>query len=174
MKISPAPIQHQAYNYSNQPLIQLGQQRAEDTSEEVPEEEPEYVLSEFLDAKVQKYSEDNATFSDQYKNLEKAYKYFTQQVVALQEQINKLKQSPLQRSLTIDSSAYEQDKDDARLTIDTEHMGSKKYKSEQQQQQINMLELQLGELKTEQAALKQQMIELIINEMRRRGDDYTI
>jgi hypothetical protein len=37
-----------------------------------------------------------------------------------------------------------------------------------------MLELQLGELKTEQAALKQQMIELIINEMRRRGDDYTI
>jgi hypothetical protein len=109
MKISPAPIQHQAYNYSNQPLIQLGQQRAEDTSEEVPE----YVLSEFLDAKVQKYSEDNATFSDQYKNLEKAYKYFTQQVVALQEQINKLKQSPLQRSLTIDSSAYEQDKDDA-------------------------------------------------------------
>ena len=43
MKISPAPIQHQAYNYSNQPLIQLEQQRAEDTSEEVPEEEPEYV-----------------------------------------------------------------------------------------------------------------------------------
>jgi len=37
-----------------------------------------------------------------------------------------------------------------------------------------MLELQLGELKSEQAAIKQQMVELVISEMKRRGDDYTI
>ncbi|GAA78580.1 hypothetical protein P20495_1072 [Pseudoalteromonas sp. BSi20495] len=38
-----------------------------------------------------------------------------------------------------------------------------------------MLELQLGELKSEQAAIKQQMVELVISEMKRRGDhDYTV
>ncbi|ATD03622.1 hypothetical protein PTE01_25160 [Pseudoalteromonas tetraodonis GFC] len=170
MKISTASIQYQASNYNNQPLIESEQQRINDKSEE----EPDYVLSEFLDAKVQKYSEDNSTFAEQYQNLEKAYKYFTQQVVALQEQVNKLKQSTVQRSLTIDNSQYGPAEDDSRLTMDAEHMGAKKYKTEQQQEEINRLELQLSEVKSQQAAIKQQIIELVINEMKRRGDDFTI
>ncbi|WP_254659023.1 hypothetical protein [Pseudoalteromonas tetraodonis] len=85
MKISTASIQYQASNYNNQALVETERQLTGDESQE----ELDYVLSEFLDAKVQKYSEDSATFSEQYQNLEKAYK----QVVALQEHINKLKQS---------------------------------------------------------------------------------
>ncbi|TMN70797.1 hypothetical protein CWB74_23705, partial [Pseudoalteromonas piscicida] len=79
-------------------------------TEQESEEEPNYVLSKFLDTKAQKYSEDNATFGNQYKSLEKVYKHFTGQIVALQEQINKLKQSPVQRSLSVNSSAYELNK----------------------------------------------------------------
>lgn len=85
MKISTASIQYQASNYNNQALVETERQLTGDESQE----ELDYVLSEFLDAKVQKYSEDSATFSEQYQNLEKAYK----QVVALQEHVNKLKQS---------------------------------------------------------------------------------
>ncbi|WP_166419143.1 hypothetical protein [Pseudoalteromonas sp. Z1A8] len=178
MKISPTPIPYQVHNPNTQPLAQSDKLSVEkasgENSEEENEEEPKYVLSKFLDTKAQEYSEDNATFSNQYKNLEKVYKHFTGRVIALQEQINKLKQSPVQRSLTIDSSANEINKSDANLTLDAEHLGSKKYKNTQQQEQIDMLELQLGELKSEQAAVKQQMVELVISEMKRRGDDYTI
>ncbi|WP_252729993.1 hypothetical protein [Pseudoalteromonas tetraodonis] len=85
MKISTASIQYQASNYNNQALVETERQLTGDESQE----ELDYVLSEFLDAKVQKYSEDSATFAEQYQNLEKAYK----QVVALQEHVNKLKQS---------------------------------------------------------------------------------
>lgn len=53
-------------------------------------------------------------------------------------------------------------------------MGAKKYKTEQQQEEINRLELQLSEVKSQQAAIKQQIIELVINEMKRRGDDFTV
>ena len=169
MKISAASVQYQASDYNNQPLIGSERQRIDDKSEE----EPDYVLSEFLDAKVQTYSEDNATFANQYKNLEKAYKYFTQQVVALQEQVNTLKQSTVQRSLTIDNSQYGPAEDDNRLAVDAEHIGAKKYKTEQQQEEINRLEQQLSELQSQQAAIKQQIIELVINEMKRRGDDFT-
>ena len=170
MKISTASIQYQASNYNNQALVETERQPTDDESQE----EPDYVLSEFLDAKVQKYSEDNATFAEQYQNLEKAYKYFTQQVVALQEQVNKLKQSTVQRSLTIDNSQYGPAEEGYQLTMDAEHIGAKKYKTEQQQEEMNRLQLQLSEVKSQQAAIKQQIIELVINEMKRRGDDFTI
>ena len=171
MKISPASTVHHTYSLNTQPLTQPGKQLAEGEKEE----EPKYALSKFLDTKAQKYSEDDATFSNQYKNLEKVYKHFSGRVIALQEQINKLKQSPMQRSLTINSTANEPNISDASLAIDVEHLGSKKYKSSQQQEQIDILELQLGELKSEQAAIKQQMIELVISEMKRRGDhDYNV
>ncbi|CAI86113.1 hypothetical protein [Pseudoalteromonas translucida] len=171
MKISPAPPLHHAYSLNTQPLTQPGKQLAEGETED----EPKYVLSKFLDTKAQKYSEDNAMFGDQYKNLEKVYKHFIGRVIALQEQINKLKQSPIQSSLTINSTANEPNKSDASLAIDVEHLGSKKYKNSQQQEQIDILERQLGELKSEQAAIKQQMVELVMSEMKRRGDhDYNV
>ena len=170
MKISTASIQYQASNYNNQALVETEPQPKDDESQE----QPDYVLSEFLDAKVQKYSEDNATFAEQYQNLEKAYKYFTQQVVALQEQVNKLKQSTVQRSLTIDNSQYGPAEEGYQLTMDAEHIGAKKYKTEQQQEEMNRLQRQLSEVKSQQAAIKQQIIELVINEMKRRGDDFTV
>ncbi len=170
MNISPSPISYKVLSNNSQPLKHSDKQLTEQGSEE----EPKYVLSKFLDSKAQEYSEDNATFGNQYKNLEKVYKHFTGQIVALQEQINKLKQSPVQRSLSVDLSANELNKSDATLALDAEHLGAKKYKNTQQQDQIERLELQLGELKSEQAAIKQQMIELVISEIKRRGDDYTI
>jgi len=178
MKILAASIPYQVHSSNTQPLAQSDkltvEKASEEKSEEENEEEPKYVLSKFLDTKAEEYSEDNATFGNQYKNLEKVYKHFTGRVIALQEQINKLKQSPVQRSITINTSVSELNKSDASLTFDAEHLGSKKYKSTQQQEQIDMLELQLGELKSEQAAIKQQMVELVISELKRRGDDYTI
>ena len=178
MKVSAAPIPYQVHSSNTQPLAQSDklpvEKASEEKSEEENEEEPKYVLSKFLDTKAQEYSEDNATFGNQYKNLEKVYKHFAGRVIALQEQINKLKQSPVQRSITINTSVSEPNKSDASLTLDAEHLGVKQYKNTQQQEQIDMLELQLGELKSEQAAIKQQMVELVINELKRRGDDYTI
>jgi len=127
MKVSAAPIPYQVHSSNTQPLAQSDklavEKASEEKSEEENEEEPKYVLSKFLDTKAQEYSEDNATFSNQYKNLEKVYKHFTGRVIALQEQINKLKQSPVQRSLTINTSASELDESDASLTLDAEHLG---------------------------------------------------
>ena len=178
MKISPTPIAYQVHSSNAQTLAQSDklpvEKASEEKSEEENEEEPKYVLSKFLDTKAQEYSEDNATFGNQYKNLEKVYKHFTGQIAALQEQINKLKQSPVQRSLSVDFSTNELNKSDANSALDAEHLGAKKYKNTQQQDQIDRLELQLGDLKSEQAAIKQQMIELVISEIKRRGDDYTI
>ena len=178
MKVSAAPIPYQVHSSNTQPLAQSDklpvEKASEEKSEEENEEEPKYVLSKFLDTKAQEYSEDNATFGNQYKNLEKVYKHFTGQIAALQEQINKLKQSPVQRSLSVDFSTNELNKSDANSALDAEHLGAKKYKNTQQQDQIDRLELQLGDLKSEQAAIKQQMIELVISEIKRRGDDYTI
>ncbi|MEL0641034.1 hypothetical protein V6260_10520 [Pseudoalteromonas aliena] len=170
MNISPSPISYKVLSNNSQPPKQPDKQLNEKESEE----EPNYVLSKFLDTKAQKYSEDNATFGNQYKNLEKVYKHFTGQIVALQEQINKLKQSPVQRSLLVNSSANELNKSDANSALDADHLGVKKYKNTQQQDKIDRLELQLGELRSEQAAIKQQMIELVISEIKRRGDSYTI
>ena len=178
MQISAASIPYQVHSSNTQPLAQSDklpvEKASEEKSEEENEEEPKYVLSKFLDTKAEEYSEDNATFGNQYKNLEKVYKHFTGRIIALQEQINKLKQSPVQRSITINTSVSEPNKSDVSLTLDAEHLGVKQYKNTQQQEQIDMLELQLGELKSEQAAIKQQMVELVINELKRRGDDYTI
>ena len=100
------PIPYQVPNSNTHALAQLDKQLIEEEAEE----EPKYVLSKFLDTKAQQYSEDNATFGSQYKNLEKVYKHFTQRVIALQEQINKLKQSPVQRSLIISTTVNELNK----------------------------------------------------------------
>ena len=143
MNISPSPISYKVLSNHSQPLKQSDKQLTEQESEE----EPKYVLSKFVDTKAQEYSEDNATFAEQYQNLEKAYKYFTGQIVALQEQINKLKQSPVQRSLSVDNSANELNKSDANSALNVDHLGANKYKNTQQQDQIDRLELQLGELK---------------------------
>ncbi|MGB1977814.1 hypothetical protein LOC50_04385 [Pseudoalteromonas sp. SCSIO 43095] len=48
--------------------------------------------------------------------------------------------------------------------MDAEHIGAKKYKIEQQQEGINRLQPQLSEVKSPQAAIKQQIIELVTNE----------
>ena len=48
MKISAASIQYQTSNYNNQALVETERQPTDDESQE----EPDYVLSEFLRAKL--------------------------------------------------------------------------------------------------------------------------
>jgi len=75
MQISAASIPYQVHSSNTQPLAQSDklpvEKASEEKSEEENEEEPKYVLSKFLDTKAEEYSEDNATFGNQYKNQKK-------------------------------------------------------------------------------------------------------
>ncbi|WP_404340534.1 hypothetical protein [Pseudoalteromonas mariniglutinosa] len=141
----------------------LGEKKPQD------ENEKKYTLSKFLDAKAQEYSDDDVNFADNYKNLQKVYDDLEKKVAVLQEQVNKLKQDPIQRHLKLDSPATELVNTETRLTVAIEPVAVKKYKSSQQQ--IDILEGQLAELQSKKAAVKQQMIEMVITEMKKRDND---
>eukprot|EP00389_Voromonas_pontica_P005602 GDKH01008374.1.p1 GENE.GDKH01008374.1~~GDKH01008374.1.p1 ORF type:complete len:90 (-),score=18.52 GDKH01008374.1:358-627(-) len=89
MKILPVITIPEAHGFQSKYDKRLEKQAAQT-------EQPEYILSEFLDAKAQEYSEDDVNFAEQYNNLQKVYEDFAQKIIVLQEQINKLKQDPIQ------------------------------------------------------------------------------
>ncbi|WP_405632593.1 hypothetical protein [Pseudoalteromonas sp. Ld20] len=170
MKILPVITPPEAQGYKSRYEMHLEKKEQQD------EEEPAYILSEFLDDKAQEYSDDDVSFGEQYKNLEKIYENFAQKITVLQEQINKLNQNPIQRHLQLKSSQaqftdVQVSSLEQSLTVEVEHIGAKKYKNSQQQAQIDLLVKQLGEMQTEQAAIKRQMIEMIVTEMKKRDND---
>ena len=94
MKISPA---------INLPKAEGFQTNSDKRLQQSQDDEPKYTLSEFLDAKAQQYSDEDASFAGQYENLEKVYDDLEQKINVLQEQISKLKQNPIQRHLQLES-----------------------------------------------------------------------
>ena len=73
MKISPAINLPKAEGFQTNSDKRLQQQQSQD-------DEPKYTLSEFLDAKAQQYSDEDASFAGQYENLEKVYDNLEQKI----------------------------------------------------------------------------------------------
>ncbi|MEI8604061.1 hypothetical protein [Pseudoalteromonas sp. B160] len=169
MKILPVITIPEAHGFQSKYDKRLEEQAAQT-------EQPEYILSEFLDAKAQEYSEDDVNFAEQYNNLQKVYEDFAQKIIVLQEQINKLKQDPIQRNLKLESHnsnfiQLEKNTEAQNLKIDPDHTGAKKYRDSQQQEQIDILVQQLNELKSNHAEIKKQMIEMVITELKKRDNE---
>lgn len=169
MKISPAINLPKAEGFQTNSDKRLQQQQSQD-------DEPKYTLSEFLDAKAQQYSDEDASFAGQYENLEKVYDDLEQKINVLQEQISKLKQNPIQRHLQLESGTAEvvkpeQSKVQQSLNIQPEHTGVKRYRESQQQEQVDILLHQLNELQSQQAEVKQQMMDMVITELKKRGNE---
>ncbi|BDF93864.1 hypothetical protein [Pseudoalteromonas sp. KAN5] len=165
MKISPV---------INLPKAEDFQTNSNKGLEHKPEgDEPEYVLSEFLDAKAQQYSDEDASFAGQYENLEKVYDDLKQKINVLQEQISKLNQDPIQRHLQLNSHSLDTQSNNKSqsLTMQPEHGGVKRYRNSQQQKQIDILLQQLNELQSKQAEVKQQMINMVIMEIKKRDNE---
>lgn len=169
MKISPVINLPKAEGFQTNTDKRLEQQQSQD-------DEPEYTLSEFLDAKAQQYSDEDASFAGQYENLEKVYDDLEQKINVLQAQISKLKQDPIQRHLQIERTTAEVVKSEQSnvqqsLKIAPEHTGVKRYRDSQQQEQIDILMQQLNELQSKQAEVKQQMMEMVITEIKKRDNE---
>ncbi|MDQ9091457.1 hypothetical protein RC083_07630 [Pseudoalteromonas haloplanktis] len=170
MKISPVFNLPEAKGFQSNYEKHLAEKRVQE------DDEPEYTLSEFLDAKAQQYSDEDASFAGQYENLEKVYDDLEQKINVLQAQISKLKQDPIQRHLQLESATAEvvkseQSEEQQSLKIAPEHTGVKRYRESQQQEQIDILMQQLNELQSKQAEVKQQMIDMVITELKKRDNE---
>ena len=169
MKISPIINLPKAGGFQTNSDKRLEQKQSKD-------DEPEYVLSEFLDTKAQQFSDEDASFAGHYENLEKVYDDLEQKINVLQEQISKLKQDPIQRHLQLKNDNPEiinsaQNKVQQSLNIQPEHTGVNRYRDSQQQEQIDILLKQLNELQSKQAQVKQQMIDMVITELKKRDNE---
>lgn len=166
MKISPVINLPKAEGFQTNSDKRLEQKQSKD-------DQPEYVLSEFLDAKAQQFSDEDASFAGHYENLEKVYDDLERKINVLQEQISKLNQDPIQRHLQLNSHnpVTQNSNKNQSLTMLPEHAGVKRYRDSQQQDHIDILLKQLNELQSKQAQVKQQMIDMVITELKQRDNE---
>lgn len=166
MKISPVINLPKTEGFQTNSDKRLEQKQSKD-------DQPEYVLSEFLDAKAQQFSDEDASFAGHYENLEKVYDDLERKINVLQEQISKLNQDPIQRQLQLKShnQVSQSSNKSQSLTMQSEHTGVKRYRDSQQQEQVDILLKQLNELQSKQAQVKQQMIDMVITELKQRDNE---
>ncbi|MBD1581139.1 hypothetical protein [Pseudoalteromonas sp. S16_S37] len=133
-----------------------------------PEQKKDVMLSEHFDGIAQGYKAGNPQFKEQYENFEEALALLKERIEQLRAQINKLKSSPLQRVLRIDAQSPAATNDTIDASAQTnQHIGAREYQSNSEQEQIDALEKQLGELKGQEAYIKAQMFKMIEEETER-------
>lgn len=133
------------------------EQLQESQDSKLESQQGEYLLSKELDQEAATYKENNPTFKSDYEALEKAMQLVKAQSLALREQINKLKQHPIQRALNTNDADLSQ----------TKPIAIKTYQDEATQEQIEVLEKQLAENQKQHAQLKVKMLTMIMDERKR-------
>ncbi|KZN65939.1 hypothetical protein N473_10245 [Pseudoalteromonas luteoviolacea CPMOR-1] len=125
------------------------------------------IITKELDQEAAGYKRRNPVFKEQYENLEKVVELLQEKIRNLQEEINELKKPPLQRTLTFHqdpTATAEQLTDNEQLS---EHVGSQAYKNTKEEEQIEILEQQLQKLKGQEAEIRTEMINLILEERKK-------
>ncbi|MCG9760578.1 MULTISPECIES: hypothetical protein [Pseudoalteromonas] len=145
---------------------------ATSNSTEETEEKPtnEAILTEFMDKKAKKYKDNNPNFKQQYEALEESEALLKDQVEHLQQLISELMKAPLQRTMKISDESNIDTPSQHDATLRYEHTGAKQYRDKETEKQIEILTRQLDELKAQYADVKQQMIQMVRDEMTRQRD----
>ncbi|CAM4227412.1 hypothetical protein [Pseudoalteromonas maricaloris] len=140
------------------------------TEEKEENPENEAILTEFMDKKAKKYKDNNPNFKQQYEALEESEALLKDQVEHLQQLISELMKAPLQRSMKISDESNSDIPSQHDNTLRYEHTGAKQYRDKETEKQIEVLTRQLDELKAQYADVKQQMIQMVRDEMTRQRD----
>ncbi|KJY87879.1 hypothetical protein CWB89_02825 [Pseudoalteromonas piscicida] len=145
---------------------------ATSNSTEETEEKPanETILTEFMDKKAKKYKGNNPNFKQQYEMLEQSEALMKEQIQHLQQLISELKKTPLQRAIKVSTVSDIDVPTTQEDTLRYEHTGAKQYRDNETEKEIEILTQQLDELKSQHADIKQQMIQMVLDEMTRQRD----
>lgn len=145
---------------------------ATSNSTEETEEKPENetILTEFMDKKAKKYKGNNPNFKQQYEMLEQSEALMKEQIQHLQQLISELKKTPLQRAIKVSTVSDIDVPTTQEDTLRYEHTGAKQYRDNETEKEIEILTQQLDELKSQHADIKQQMIQMVLDEMTRQRD----
>ncbi|AOT06924.1 hypothetical protein [Pseudoalteromonas luteoviolacea] len=135
-------------------------------NDEDKEEKPPIITKE-LDEEAAGYKRRNPVFKEQYENLEKVVELIQEKIRNLQKEINELKKPPLQRTLTFHGVSTEAPSERAENEQLSEHIGSKAYKNTKEEEQIEILEQQMQKLKGQEAEIRTEMINLILEERKK-------
>lgn len=131
---------------------------SENVQEKDKQKEPEYIFSKQLDNEAAAYKEGNATFKDDYESLEKAIEIVRALALRLREKINKLKNP----TVNIKSDHPIESSGNSRVAA-----GIKAYHDESSKSEVEALEQQLSEYERQEAELKLNMLNMIIEERKR-------
>ncbi len=145
---------------------------ATSNSTEDTEEKPanETILTEFMDKKAKKYKGNNPNFKQQYEMLEQSEALMKEQIQHLQQLISELKKTPLQRAIKVSTVSDADIPTTQENILRYEHTGAKQYRDNETEKEIEILTQQLDELKSQHADVKQQMIQMVLDEMTRQRD----
>ncbi|USE69956.1 hypothetical protein CTT31_12815 [Pseudoalteromonas maricaloris] len=139
-------------------------------TEAKPEPENETILTEFMDKKAKKYKGNNPNFKQQYEMLEQSEALMKEQIQHLQQLISELKKTPLQRAIKVSTVSDADIPTTQEDILRYEHTGAKQYRDNETEKEIEILTQQLDELKSQHADIKQQMIQMVLDEMTRQRD----
>ncbi|QZO11979.1 hypothetical protein [Pseudoalteromonas piscicida] len=139
-------------------------------TEAKPESENETILTEFMDKKAKKYKGNNPNFKQQYEMLEQSEALMKEQIQHLQQLISELKKTPLQRAIKVSTVSDADIPTTQENILRYEHTGAKQYHDNETEKEIEILTQQLDELKSQHADIKQQMIQMVLDEMTRQRD----
>ncbi|MCG7538283.1 hypothetical protein [Pseudoalteromonas sp. OF7H-1] len=130
----------------------------------------ETILTEFMDKKAKKYKGNNPNFKQQYEMLEQSEALMKEQIQHLQQLISELKKTPLQRAIKVSTVSDADIPTTQENILRYEHTGAKQYHDNETEKEIEILTQQLDELKSQHADIKQQMIQMVLDEMTRQRD----
>ncbi|RZG17017.1 hypothetical protein EXT47_04200 [Pseudoalteromonas sp. CO342X] len=139
-------------------------------TEAKPEPENETILTEFMDKMAKKYKGNNPNFKQQYEMLEQSEALMKEQIQHLQQLISELKKTPLQRAIKVSTVSDADIPTTQEDILRYEHTGAKQYRDNETEKEIEILTQQLDELKSQYADIKQQMIQMVLDEMTRQRD----
>ncbi|MBQ4811863.1 hypothetical protein A7985_13990 [Pseudoalteromonas luteoviolacea] len=134
--------------------------------EQQEQTEPPIITKE-LDQEAEGYKARNPNFKSQYEDLEKVVTLIQEQIRELQKEINELKKAPIQKTLVLHTEQL-QTVPDLPDEQHSTHLGGKFYKNTQVEEQVEILEQQLRELQSQEAEIRTNMIDMILEERKER------
>ena len=142
---------------------------ANEDPQDIEDEQQVYTFSKYLDSMAEDYKEGNSNFKSHYEDLEVVNEDLQRQIDIVNKQITQLKQNPQTPATQMHIQKSTQPENEGRnnhINL-TAHRGVKEYQENNNEAVIQSLEKQKSALLTEQAGIKEAMLDMIIDEMKR-------